>query len=249
MPDVLKQGQFWDRVTQDVTPIAEARHLIESLVPAEMISGQDVLDAGCGAGDYSAAMAQIGARRVLGLDVSIGSLRHAKEQTPSGIFAQASLCNLPYRTDSFNVIWSWGVLHYVPDAQAALHEIVRVLRPSGIAVIHTLRAGFWSSLELGTAKVFSAAPGWVEDVVLGTGVRVVPMISRLLTGQSPETQTSKPLRQKLHERLFVPGDLHTFSFERLAAGLGPAAKVSEAHPPVSDLLKRDMSITVVVRKN
>jgi ubiquinone/menaquinone biosynthesis C-methylase UbiE len=248
MTNTIKQGQFWDRVTEQVQPLAEARQLIEALVPADMIRGHDALDAGCGAGDYSVALAQIGARRVAGFDVSTGSLRIAHDHTPSANFGQAGLSELPYRGASFDVIWSWGVLHYVPNSQSALREIVRVLRPGGIAVIHTLRSGFWSSLELGTAKVFSAAPGWVEPIVLNTGERVVPLVTRLITGRRPEEQTSKTVRQKLHERLFVPGNLQTFTFDQLATGLGPLVDVSEAHPPVADLLKRDMSITVIARK-
>jgi SAM-dependent methyltransferase len=231
-----------------VQPVAEARRLILSLVPVSMIRAHDVLDAGCGAGDYSAAMADLGAQQVVGLDVSIHSLQHAKYLTAQGEFDQANLCDLPYHSESFDVIWSWGVLHYVPDSQAALREIVRVLRPGGVAVIHTLRAGLWSSLELGTAKVFSAAPSWVESLVLDAGVVVVPLVTWLLTGQLPQEQTSKPMRQKLRERLFVPGDLHTFGYDQLAAGLGPVVSVHETHPPVSDLLRRDMSMTVVAWK-
>ncbi len=247
MVSVKGQGQFWDRVTEQAQPIAEARQLIESLIPAGSITDRDVLDAGCGAGDYSAAFFQVGARSVSGFDVSAGSLRLAASQSP-GQFVQANLSELPYCAESFDVIWSWGVLHYVPDAQAALLEIGRVLRPGGIAVIHTLRPRFWTALELATAKVLSSAPRRVEPVILATGERIVPLISRLLTGRRPAEQTSKTVRQKLHERLFVPGNLKTFTLQQLAAGLGPSLDVAEAHPPVADLLKRDMSITIIARK-
>src|SRR5258708_15967559 len=231
MANVTKQGQFWDRVTEQVQPLAEARQLIEALVPVDLIRGHDALDAGCGAGDYSAALAQIGARTVAGFDVSTGSLRIAQDHTPSANFGQASLSELPYRSASFDVIWSWGVLHYVPDSQSALHEIGRVLRPGGLAVIHTLRSGFWSSLENGTAKVFSAAPSWVEPIVLNTGERVVPLVTRLITGWRPEEQTSKTVRQKLHERLFVPGNLHTFTFDPLPPRPPPPPSASPPPPP------------------
>ncbi len=248
MTHLSQQGQFWDRVTEQAQPIAEALRLIESLIPPDSIRDRDVLDAGCGAGDYSAAFLRAGARTVTGFDVSTGSLRLAHHQSPAGRFMQASLSELPYPTASFDILWSWGVLHYVPDSQAALREIVRVLRPGGIAVIHTLRTGFWSSLELSTAQMFSRAPHWVEPVVLATGERVVPLVTHILTGRSPAEQTSKTVRQKLHERLFVPGNLTTFTLEQLAKGLGSSVVTTEAHPPVADLLKRDMSITVVVRK-
>ena len=156
------------------------------------------------------------------------------------------LSELPYPAASYDVIWLWGVLHYVPDAHAALHEIVRVLRPGGIAVIHTLKAGFWSSLELSAAKVFIYGPRWVEPLVLNVGVRVVPLVTRLITGRRPEEHTSKSVRQKLHETLFV---LRMFTFEQLATELGATVEVTESHPPVPNLLKRDTSITVIVRKH
>src|SRR5260221_1987012 len=143
MASVKGQGQFWDRVTEQVQPLAEAQQLIEALIPANEIRGRDMLDAGCGAGDYSAALSQLGARTVAGFDVSAGSLRIAQGKASAAKFLQASLSELPYRAASFDVIWSSGVLHYVPDAQSALREIMRVLRPGGIAVIHTLRCGFW----------------------------------------------------------------------------------------------------------
>lgn len=248
MTSVSQQGQFWNRVTEQAQPIAEAQQLIAALIPAALIHGHDILDAGCGAGDYSAAFAEMGARSVSGFDVSTGSLRLARSQVPVTRFLQASLSELPYPANSFDVIWSWGVLHYVSNPQAAMREIVRVLRPGGMAVIHTLHKGFWSSLELGVARVFSSSPRWVEPMVLGTGERVIPLITRLLTGRRPEEHTSKTVRQKLHERLFVPGNLHTFTFDQLAANFGPSVQVERARPPVADLFKRDMSITVIVRK-
>jgi ubiquinone/menaquinone biosynthesis C-methylase UbiE len=248
------QGQFWDSVTsaaQDVV-IREAQTLIESLIPT--VSGRDVLDAGCGAGDYSAAFTRMGARSVTAFDVSAGSIRIAlgKVQQHAAHFALASLHDLPFPANSFDVIWSWGVLHYVPDPTTAMHDIVRVLRPGGTAIIHTLRRGFWSSVELGTARILSRSPRWVQPVVLGTGEAVIPLLSRIITGKDPKEHTSKTIRQKLHERLFVPGNLTTFTPSDLTSGFSQNrsnVRVEEVRPPISDLLKRDMSITIAVRKD
>lgn len=246
MANVTKQGQFWDRVTEQVQPLAEARQLIESLIPTEQIRGSDVLDAGCGAGDFSAALAQIGARAVGGMDISPGSLRLAQAKTPSATFALGSLTELPYRTASYDVIWSWGVLHYVPDTQSALQEIARVLRPGGVALIHTLRTGFLSSLEVSTARVFSRGPRWLEPLVLNVGERVVPPVMSLMTGRRPEEHTSKSVRQKLHEMLYVQ---KTFTFDQIASGLGTGVQATEVHPNIPTLIKHETSITVMVRKH
>jgi ubiquinone/menaquinone biosynthesis C-methylase UbiE len=246
MSGLQQQGQFWDSVTASALPIAEARTLIEALLPA--VQGGVVLDAGCGAGDYTAALWQIGARRVASFDVSVGSMQVARGKSPQGRFAQASLSELPYADASFDAVWVWGVLHYVPKPTLALREIARVLKPNGSAIIHTLRRGFWSSAELSAAQVLSRSPRLVEEAILAVGERVIPLVSRVVTGKRPDQFTSKSVRQKLHERLFVPGNLSTFSVDELASAVSGLAEVVEIAAPVSDLLKRNMSITVRMGK-
>lgn len=39
--------------------------------------------------------------------------------------------NIPHEDDSFDLVYSWGVIHHSPDTQKALHEIARVVRPGG----------------------------------------------------------------------------------------------------------------------
>ena len=48
---------------------------------------------------------------------------------------QASITDLPLRTDSVDVMVCYHVLEHVPDDRAAMGEIARVLRPSGVAII------------------------------------------------------------------------------------------------------------------
>lgn len=243
------QGKFWDSMSEQTQAAAEAQRLVESLFGEADIQGRDVLDAGCGAGDFTLALQRMGARHVTAFDFSAGRMRELARSNPSGSFAQASLSELPYAPDSFDLIWAWGVLHYVLDPRRALQEIARALRPGGCAVIHTLRKGLWSSLELGSRNVLSRTPQRLQPLALGAGERVIPLMSRLMTGRSAAQQTSKTIRQKMLERLFVPANLTTFSLSDLAAGLGDSLEVQEAHPPVPDLFKRDMSITVIARKN
>ncbi len=207
-----------------------------------------MLDAGCGAGDYSVALRQAGARSVNSFDVSVGRMRLAASKNTMGRFAQASLTDLPYRSESFDVIWVWGILHYVPDPVAALHEITRTLRPGGVAVIHTSRRGFWSWLEVTGGKLFSKIPRWMQAIVLTIGERMLSLVSRVMTGRRPEEQTSKTIRQKLQERLFAPGNVGMFSLDELTWGFGMSIEVREIEAPVTDLLKRNMSITVIAHK-
>jgi len=245
------QGRYWDHITEQPPAIADAVQLILAVLPTDVratFSFQDALDAGCGAGDYAAGLAQAGLRSVTAFDVSVGRMHLAIDKTPSGRFSQASMSELPYRSESFDLVWAWGILHYVPDPIAALHEVARTLRPGGVVLIHTLRRGFWARFEFSTANVLSRTPRWMQNVLLAIGERVIALTSRLITGHRPADQTDKTVRQKMQERLFVPAKMSMFSLGELASGLGSDFEVSEVPAPVTDLLKRNMSVTVVARK-
>ena len=43
--------------------------------------------------------------------------------------------NLPFPNDTFDIVYSWGVIHHSPDTQKAVHEIFRVLRPGGVCKV------------------------------------------------------------------------------------------------------------------
>jgi len=245
------QGRYWDHITEQPPAIADAVQLIQAVLPTDVratFSVRDALDAGCGAGDHAAALKQAGARSVTAFDVSVGRMQLAISKSPAGHFSQASMSELPYRSESFDLVWAWGILHYVPDPLAALHEVARTLRPGGVVLIHTLRRGFWSRFEFGTTRLLSHTPRWLQNVMLAVGDPVISLISRLITGRRPIDQTDKTVRQKMQERLFVPAKMSMFSIDELSRGLGSAFDVQEVTAPVTDLLKRNMSITVVARK-
>jgi len=246
-----QQGRYWDHITEQPPAIADAVQLITAVLPNDIratAANCDVLDAGCGAGDHSAALAQVGMRRVTSFDVSVGRMQLAISKNPVSHFSQASMSELPYRAESFDLIWVWGLLHYVPDPTAALHEVARTLRPGGSVLIHTLRRGFWARFEFGTANILSRSPRWLQNALLAVGERLIGLISRLITGRRPAEQTDKTVRQKMQERLFVPAKMSMFSRDDLARVLGDAFDVQEVAAPVTDLLKRNMSLTIIAHK-
>src|SRR5258708_27847507 len=102
------------------------------------------------------------------------------------------------------MVWSWGALHYVADSALALHEIARVLKPGGVAVIHTYRHGAWASLEFGAGKLLSKTPHWMQELMLATGERTIPLAGRLLEPAAPTAHTSKNIPQKPYQPGFFP---------------------------------------------
>lgn len=97
--------------------------------------GRRVLEVGVGAGTDFIQWARAGAH-VHGVDMSVGAIEHARRRLSVYGLEGASLGladaeALPYLSDSFDVVYSWGVIHHTPDTARALSEIVRVCRPGG----------------------------------------------------------------------------------------------------------------------
>ena len=99
---------------------------------------QDVLEAGCGIATDGAQFARAGARYT-GIDFSPTAVRLARErfdmQGLAGRFVEGSIVELPFDDASFDLVYSMGVIHHLPDTERAVSEFHRVLRPGGRAVV------------------------------------------------------------------------------------------------------------------
>jgi ubiquinone/menaquinone biosynthesis C-methylase UbiE len=95
-------------------------------------AGKRVLELGCGAGSDLLRFAKAGARAT-GIDLSPRSASLAKTRLRlyncQGNVLIADAEQLPFKTDSFDLVYSWGVLHHTPDTQQAIKEVYRVTRP------------------------------------------------------------------------------------------------------------------------
>ncbi|HVL81651.1 MAG TPA: class I SAM-dependent methyltransferase [Actinomycetota bacterium] len=105
------------------------------------VSGRDVLELGCGAGQWSVALARAGAR-VVGLDSSARQLGHARRRMSEiGTkvpLVRASGTEIPFRDASFDVVFcDHGAMSFA-DPYLTVPEAARVLRPGGLlAFSHT----------------------------------------------------------------------------------------------------------------
>lgn len=94
--------------------------------------GKRVLEVGCGTGLVLERITHF-AKQAKGIDLSPGMLEHA---TARGLnVCEADCTKLPFEDASFDVACSFKVLAHVPDFDAALAEMVRVVRPGGHIVI------------------------------------------------------------------------------------------------------------------
>lgn len=102
----------------------------------EYLEGKLVLDAGVGAGRYADVASRWGAD-VVGVDLSyaVEAAQRNLGERPNVWIAQADIGALPFRAESFDVIFSIGVLHHTPDTRAYFGRLVPLLKPGGAIAI------------------------------------------------------------------------------------------------------------------
>lgn len=113
-----------------------------------------VLEVGCGTGTDLLQFARGGAV-VTGCDLTPRSVEIARRRFEvyglEGQFSISDAENLSFPDESFDLVYSFGVIHHTPDTERAVSEIHRVLRPGGKAIVmvyHRSSFYYWLALML-----------------------------------------------------------------------------------------------------
>ena len=122
--------------------VEEHRYTKEWHIPAaaafSSAAGLKVLEIGCGLGTDGAQFAKAGADYT-GVDLTEAAVELARKRFEisglPGKFQTADAENLEFAEETFDLVYSHGVLHHTPDTAGAVREIHRVLRPGGRAVV------------------------------------------------------------------------------------------------------------------
>lgn len=130
----------WNHMTNVEAPVTA---IVRRHVQASSFT---LLDAGCGNGQLFHLYAQLGARRIYGVDFSWNMLRHAENRAGANDIAftpvQSQLEQLAFIKDSpFDLINCYGVIEHLADPRQVLAELIRVLAPRGLLIVGIPRKG------------------------------------------------------------------------------------------------------------
>jgi ubiquinone/menaquinone biosynthesis C-methylase UbiE len=110
---------------------------MSSVIPFQAYSGKKVLEIGCGAGLDAAEFARNGAL-VTAVDFTETAVKETlatfEEANVSGTIKQMDARKLTFGPGSFDLVYSFGVLHHIPEYRIALSEVGRVLSDGGVFV-------------------------------------------------------------------------------------------------------------------
>ncbi|MGB8538260.1 MAG: class I SAM-dependent methyltransferase [Acidobacteriaceae bacterium] len=108
--------------------------------------GEKVLEVGCGTGADLLQFAKHGALAI-GVDLTTNHVELARNRVGNlAVVHQADARHLPFADESFDYVYSHGVLHHCDEPEQVVREIFRVLRPGGRFNVHVY--ALWSYITL-----------------------------------------------------------------------------------------------------
>lgn len=173
---------------------------IKELSEFEYHGGEEVLEVGCGIGTDLVEFAKHGAH-VTGTDlgpdqVALTKLNLELRGLPYREVCEANAEHLPFKDNTFDLVYSIGVIHHTPNTEQAIREMFRVLKPDGKAIvlvyargwkhyikrcfIHGILKGRWFANKFDWQKVYNEASE-VHGYTPKTGVYTKRQIKKMFS--------------------------------------------------------------------
>jgi SAM-dependent methyltransferase len=198
---------------------AESRYALEPHIPAfakfAESAGVRVLEIGVGMGADYEQWLKAGAIAT-GVDLSAASLAQARRRCQlAGLKPDLHLADaehLPFADQTFDVVYSYGVLHHSPDTAKCLREALRVLKPGGEARImlyhHRSITGFLLWLRYGVWRAQSIRRCVYERLESpGTKTFTVAEVRSMFSDSANPPLADSQSKDLRFEQVFSPGDL------------------------------------------
>ncbi len=204
---------------------ALARRLIEV---ANVSTGQQVLDVGCGPGALTAQLCQVlGPDGIAAIDPSTPFVEACTKRLPGVDVRLAAAEELPFRDDSFDVSLSQLAVNFMGDPPAGVREMRRVTRPGG-----TVAAAVWDyAAEMTLLRRFwDAAVGLDPGAAESDEGRSMPYCT---PGELERLWRDAGLRNPAVSALVVEAEYRDFDdlWRSLERGSGPSTAYASSLPP------------------
>lgn len=118
----------------------------DALIDFDSLKDKDVLEIGVGNGSHAQLLAAH-AMSFAGIDLTEYAVKSTAERMRvfglAGIVRRMDAEQMRFPDNSFDFIWSWGVIHHSANTRKVLEEMRRVLKPGGEAIVMVYHRTFW----------------------------------------------------------------------------------------------------------
>jgi predicted RNA methylase len=197
-------GENWSQYAQkiDQARIEQAEESLLRLVGREAIQGHTFLDIGCGSGLFSLAAVRLGCKQLLAVDLDPKSVETTRRtlslHAPDGNWdcRNVSVFDLdPATMGTFDVAYSWGVLHHTGAMYKAIAKAAKMVAPGGMLTLalyaKTPFCGMWR-LE---KRIYAHSPKWVQKTVETVYIEAV-RLRLALKGESLKKRREEYWKQR-----------------------------------------------------
>lgn len=165
---------------------------IEEWLGGECVRGKTVVDIGCGSGLHSLSFFRLGAREIISIDVDPHSVAATRslwrsEGSPShwrvlhGSILDASLMRA---LSTFDIVYSWGVLHHTGAMWRAMDNACSLVGPGGSFWIALYAKGERYAADLEIKQNFNRAGWWGKRLMVAREITEI-MKQERRAGHSP----------------------------------------------------------------
>ncbi len=154
-PDLWEANAEWWQAgfTEGADP--EYEEQILPLAVTHLGGARRMLDVGCGEGQVSRLALAVGADLAVGVDPTRAQVEVAAERGGGPLYGRADAAGLPFASGSFDAVVACLVFEHIPDLDAAIAEVARVLAVGGRFL-----------LFLNHPLLQTPNSGWIDDQVL-----------------------------------------------------------------------------------
>jgi SAM-dependent methyltransferase len=178
-------GRQWNRYEVAHDDEDRATFQAKTGVRLDDLAGLRVLDAGCGGGRYCKVAGEAGAE-VVGVDHTTAVEKAARlcGHLPNVSFVQADLKRLPFAPESFDFVFSIGVMHHDADTRAVFDAVASMVRPDGRYAVWLYRRNQWWQERINSAlrrRTTRMEPDRLERLCrVGAALGALPVVNKTL---------------------------------------------------------------------
>lgn len=183
-------GENWLKFIKylDEEQYREAQKSLCHLLKMESLSGKSFLDVGCGSGIFSLAAVELGAKKVVSIDVAPESIMACRQvkmkcEVEHWEILEGSILdkNFIQTLGTYDIVYSWGVLHHTGDMWQAIGNAANLVNLNGLLVIAIYNRTRMSNFWLRFKRMYNTSGKFMKNILVWSILfpRIIVRLTRL----------------------------------------------------------------------